>query len=611
MVSIDLKQAGRVIGQPVVVLEQQPLCDDHIRRLKTSADTENRSGIIKKLPDTCQMHISDGHTEGNKRKQNNQRESKCNHDSKLDCDKGHSEDRHVEMTRLKQDRHSDFRHKEEKNNSSHRSQVSRPETLKSTSKVDRNSKHEEQKGKNKDKDKERDRQRDKDGDKEKLRDKEISRERDKDKVRDRERNRERDKSIDVAREEDKYQDKVKSKLRDGDKFRDGEEPIEREKFREEDKSRERAKDEDKDMEKLKQKLRDRDKDGEKVRERDKSIDLDKDEDQDVERLKDKVRDKDKIRDKDKKRERDKFRERDKDQERVKDNHRENVRGRDKSIDVVKDGDEDVDRIKDKVKDKNRDREKTGGKEKSRKIDKDREKDRDKNRNRDKDENFEVGKEQNKDGKKDRERDKGKDRDRNRDRERDREKNKKHKTLPEGDGNRISFEEQTKAENSKLKQDEGRKSAELNDRQRTSSSSLQTTPNKDQRASGDSNMNQAANKRQASEMKMSEFPPFLLGGTSGSLKNFVIPKLKRDGKEGTDKDLRLKGKLIDGWTEPLVRLERVSLVKNLNKKTKPVIVVKRLSIEDVKRIIKETKNAHSSRSRHWASFDKSDRGRSHI
>uniref|UniRef100_M3ZSI3 Nipped-B protein n=1 Tax=Xiphophorus maculatus TaxID=8083 RepID=M3ZSI3_XIPMA len=608
MVSIDLKQAGRVIGQPVVVLEQQPLCDDHIRRLKTSADTENRPGIIKKLPDTCQMHISDGHTESNKQKQNNQRESKRNHDSKLDCDKGHSEDRHVEMTRLKQDRHSDFRHKEEKNNSSHRSQVSRPETLKSTSKVDRNSKHEEQKGKNKDKDKERDRQRDKDGDKEKLRDKEISRERDKDKVRDRERNRERDKSIDVAREEDKYQDKVKSKLRDGDKFRDGEEPIEREKFREEDKSRERAKDEDKDLEKLKQKLRDRDKDGEKVRERDKSIDLDKDEDQDVERVKDKVRDKDKIRDKEKKRERDKFRERDKDQERVKDNHRENVRGRDKSIDVVKDGDEDVDRIKDKVKDKNRDREKTGGKEKSREIDKDREKDRDKNRNRDKDENFEVGKEQNKDGKRDRERDKGKDRDRNRDRdrERDREKNKKHKTLPEGDGNRISFEEQTKAENSKLKQDEGRKSAELNDRQRTSSSSLQTTPNKDQRASGDSNMNQAANKRQACEMKMSEFPPFLLGGNSGSLKNFVIPKLKRDGKEGTDKDLRLKGKLIDGWTEPLVRLERVSLVKNLNKKTKPVIVVKRLSIEDVKRIIKETKNAHSSRSRHWASFDKSDR-----
>ncbi|XP_008422496.1 nipped-B-like protein B isoform X2 [Poecilia reticulata] len=612
MVSIDLKQAGRVIGQPVVVLEQQPLCEDHLRRLKTSADTENRPGIIKKLPDTSQMHISDGYTESNKQKQDNQLESKRNHDGKLDCDKGHSEDRHVEMTRLKEDRHSDFRHKEEKNNSSHRSQVSRPETLKSTSKVDRNSKHEEQKGRNKDKDKERDRQRDKDGDKEKLRDKEISRERDKDKVRDR--NRERDKSIDVAREEDKYQDKVKSKLRDRDKFRDGEEPIEREKFREEEKSRERAKDEDKDLEKLKQKFRDRDKDGEKVRERDKSIDPDKDEDQDVERVKDKVRDKDKIRDKEKKRERDKLRERDKDegkdQERVKDNHRENVRGRDKSIDVVKDGDKDVDRIKDKVKDKIRDREKPGGKEKSRDIDKDREKDRDRNRNRDKYENFEVGKEQNKDGKRDRERDKGKDRDRNRDRdrERDREKNKKHKTPPEGDGNRISFEEQIKAESSKLKQDEGRKSAELNDRQRTSSSGLQTTSNKDQRASGDSNMNQAANKRQASEMKMSEFPPFLLGGNSGSLKNFVIPKLKRDGKEGTDKDLRIKGKLIDGWSEPLVRLERVSLVKNLNKKTKPVIVVKRLSIEDVKRIIKETKNAHSSRSRHWASFDKSDRER---
>uniref|UniRef100_A0A3Q2QX81 Nipped-B protein n=1 Tax=Fundulus heteroclitus TaxID=8078 RepID=A0A3Q2QX81_FUNHE len=117
----------------------------------------------------------------------------------------------------------------------------------------------------------------------------------------------------------------------------------------------------------------------------------------------------------------------------------------------------------------------------------------------------------------------------------------------------------------------------------------------------------ANKRQGSEMKTTEFPSFLLGGNSGSLKNFVIPKLKRDGKDGAGKDL--KSKLLESWSEPLVRLERVSLVENLNRRTKPVVVVKRLSIEDIKRIIKETKNAHRSKSRHWSSFDNADRGRS--
>lgn len=600
MVSIDLKQAGRVIGQPVVVLEQQPLCKDHLRRLKTSADSESRPEIIKKLPDTSQIPGLEGLKESNKQREDNQCESKRNNDSKPDFDKGHSEDRRVETTRPKQDRHS------EKNNSSHRSQVTRAETPKSSSKVDCNLRHEEQKGRNKDKEKDRDRQRDK----EKLRDKEISRERDKTedkdhnrvKVRDREKNRERDKNIEVDKDEDKHQDRVKSKLRARDKCKDGEKPKEREK------SREIEKDEDKDQERLRGKLRDIDKNEEKVRERDKSIEVDKEDNQDAARVKDKVRDKDKIREKEKKRDRDKLRERDKDrkdQERVKDNLREKVKGRDKSINVVKDGDKDTDRVKEKFKDKMREREKAGGRDKFRERDKDREKDRDKDRNKDKNENLEMDREQKKDDKTDR--DKG----RNKDREKDRDKSKKQKTPPEGQDNRNSLEEQIKTDNPKLRPEEGRKSADLYDRQRTISSSLQTTPHKDQRTSGDSNVNQSANKRQGPEIKTSDFPSFLLGGNSGSLKNFVIPKLKREGKDGAEKDLRLKSKLIESWSEPLVRLERVSLAKNLNKRTKPVVVVKRLSIEDVKRIIKETKNAHSSRSRHWSSFDNSHRGRSHI
>uniref|UniRef100_A0A3Q1ETJ2 Nipped-B protein n=1 Tax=Acanthochromis polyacanthus TaxID=80966 RepID=A0A3Q1ETJ2_9TELE len=102
---------------------------------------------------------------------------------------------------------------------------------------------------------------------------------------------------------------------------------------------------------------------------------------------------------------------------------------------------------------------------------------------------------------------------------------------------------------------------------------------------------------------SEFPSYLLGGKSGSLKNFVIPKLKRDGKEP-----QLGSKMVEGWSEPRVRLERVSLVENLNKGAKPVVVVKKLSVDEVRRMIKESKNAHSSKSRNWSSLDRSGRGR---
>uniref|UniRef100_A0A3Q4MC51 Nipped-B protein n=1 Tax=Neolamprologus brichardi TaxID=32507 RepID=A0A3Q4MC51_NEOBR len=112
------------------------------------------------------------------------------------------------------------------------------------------------------------------------------------------------------------------------------------------------------------------------------------------------------------------------------------------------------------------------------------------------------------------------------------------------------------------------------------------------------------KRQSFEAKPSEFPSYLLGGKSGTLKNFVIPKLKRDGK---DKDP--PNKLVEGWSEPRVRLERVSLVDNLNKGAKPVVVVKKLSVDEVKKIIKESRNAHGSRSRNWSFCERTNK-RSH-
>uniref|UniRef100_A0A3Q3QRL1 Nipped-B protein n=1 Tax=Monopterus albus TaxID=43700 RepID=A0A3Q3QRL1_MONAL len=115
--------------------------------------------------------------------------------------------------------------------------------------------------------------------------------------------------------------------------------------------------------------------------------------------------------------------------------------------------------------------------------------------------------------------------------------------------------------------------------------------------------QAGSKLHSSEIKPSKLPSYLLGGKSGSLKNFVIPKLKQDGRE---KDLQLLSKFKDSCSQPLVRLERVSLVDSLNKKAKPIVVLRKLSIDEVKGIIRESRKAHSSRSRHLSFFDKPGR-----
>ncbi|XP_034752577.1 nipped-B-like protein isoform X2 [Etheostoma cragini] len=461
MVSIDLQQAGRMIGQPVVVLEAQKLCEDHLRQLKSKTDgkidnvVEKRPGIINQHAENPRKSGSDGQPETPKQKQESRRESKHRHDGKTISGKGHSVDRWPDAPRQKHDKHSDLRNKEEKNHNSHRLHVSQLETPKTLSKMERNSKHGE------------------------------------DKVRD------RDRAKDKDRERDKDRDK--------------------------DKDRERAK------------IRDKEKD------RDKDRDKEKDRDRDKDRDKEKDRDRDKDRDKEKDRDRDKDRDKDKDRERTKD----------------------------------RDKEK----------DRDRDKDRDKDRDRDRD----------------KDRDKDKDRERDKDKDRDKEREKKHKMLREN-CNRHSPDRHTKPDSPRVKQDGSRKSTDLNGRQRTDSSSLQNSQNKKERKSGDGNIScPAGNKTQSLETNLNEFPSYLMGGKSGSLKNFVIPKLKRDRK---DKDPQLPEQLIEGWGIPLVRLERVSLVDNLNKGAKPVVVLNKLSIDEVKRIIKESRHAPSSRSKNF--FDKSGR-----
>ncbi|KAM8961304.1 nipped-B-like protein isoform 2-T2 [Pelodytes ibericus] len=79
-----------------------------------------------------------------------------------------------------------------------------------------------------------------------------------------------------------------------------------------------------------------------------------------------------------------------------------------------------------------------------------------------------------------------------------------------------------------------------------------------------------------------FPSYLLGGSQGALKHFVIPKLKRD-KDGNvtqePKRSELKG-------ERKERDEKMGLVEDLNKGAKPVVVLQKLSLDEVQKLIKE-------------------------
>ncbi|KAM4576410.1 nipped-B-like protein A isoform 1-T2 [Odontesthes bonariensis] len=79
-----------------------------------------------------------------------------------------------------------------------------------------------------------------------------------------------------------------------------------------------------------------------------------------------------------------------------------------------------------------------------------------------------------------------------------------------------------------------------------------------------------------------FPAQLLGGHSGALKNFQIPKINRD-KDGSGST---EGQM---WGQPKVKLERLGLVKDFEKRPKPVVVLKKLSVDQIQRIIRHSKS----------------------
>ncbi|KFV03655.1 Nipped-B-like, partial [Tauraco erythrolophus] len=80
----------------------------------------------------------------------------------------------------------------------------------------------------------------------------------------------------------------------------------------------------------------------------------------------------------------------------------------------------------------------------------------------------------------------------------------------------------------------------------------------------------------------EFPSYLLGARSGSLKHFVIPKIKRD-KDG---NVTQESRKIEFRGEQKDKVEKIGLVEDLNKGAKPVVVLQKLSLDDVQKFIKD-------------------------
>uniref|UniRef100_A0A672MJM6 Nipped-B protein n=1 Tax=Sinocyclocheilus grahami TaxID=75366 RepID=A0A672MJM6_SINGR len=120
-------------------------------------------------------------------------------------------------------------------------------------------------------------------------------------------------------------------------------------------------------------------------------------------------------------------------------------------------------------------------------------------------------------------------------------------------------------------------------------------NKDEKRSGDKNRLDG-HRPPSSDSKTVEFPNYLLGGKSSALKNFVIPKLKRDKDGNVMQEMRR-----ELFSEPLVKLEKLDLVEDLNKGAKPVVVLKKLSIDEVQKLISNSRSKSSKSKLSYGKF----------
>lgn len=524
MVSIDLEKAGRLIRQPVVVLDSKAVCEDHQQHLKPDrkADrvaTDNRTESGKQHADNPKGAASDGPAESPRVSQEKQSESKRRQDGRMDNDKGHSENKWPDTAaQTKHNRHLD------KNHDGHHPHVSQTETAKSASKADSALRHGEDK----------------------------FRERNKD--------------------ADRHQNKDRDRIKDREVVKDRDRVVEKDRHKDKDRNEQKNTDKDRDKNKVVEKNRNRDKD----RERSKNLETDKELNRNVEMDKDRIRDKqvDKARERYKNTEIDKCR----DKKRDKELEKERERSKNTDVDKVKDRNTDKEIDKSRERNKNTDPEKDSDRTRDKEIDRDRNRDKDRNKDRDPDRN--------------RNKDKDRDKERSRDKDRDRDRERKLQACREN-SNRQSPDRHDRVDGSAGKQERSRKPADGQTRPRTENPGGEGSHGRDYGTSCPA---------RSKEPKPVEFPAYLLGGKSGSLKNFVIPKLSRDGREP-----QLPSKLKGGWVEPLVRLERVSLVESLKNKASPTVKLHRLSVDEVRRIIREGREAQRSRSRKWSNSNKPERG----
>uniref|UniRef100_A0A8C1QIH4 Nipped-B protein n=1 Tax=Cyprinus carpio TaxID=7962 RepID=A0A8C1QIH4_CYPCA len=344
--------------------------------------------------------------------------------------------------------------------------------------------------------------------------------------------------------------------------------------------------------------KDRDSEGSKVRrpdtskssrvENNREVDRDQErekegENWDKEREKDRDKVRDKVRDKEQEKDRDKMWEKDQDKVQEKDRDKERVKNRDKERvkDRAKEREKDQDKERERVRDKDRDR------------DTEKEQDNERERVRDKDRDRDTEKEQDNERERDKERERVRDKDRNRDRDQEK---KRHKESTES-REKQSPEQRPRPNSPRLKQ-EPRSGAESKTKpERT----VHKTPNnKDEKRSGDKNRLDG-HKPPSLDSKTAEFPNYLLGGKSSALKNFVIPKLKRDKDSNVMQEMRR-----ELFSEPLVKLEKLDLVEDLNKGAKPIVVLKKLSIDEVQKLISNSRSKSSkSKSSYGKSFGKID------
>ncbi|KAK6494364.1 nipped-B-like protein [Huso huso] len=168
----------------------------------------------------------------------------------------------------------------------------------------------------------------------------------------------------------------------------------------------------------------------------------------------------------------------------------------------------------------------------------------------------------------------------RDRERDRDREKKHR--PE------SGESRERPDSPRVKQEPR---GDSSSKSRPDRPGFKSPSSKEERRSDGSKNRPDGHKQQQQPDSKPDFPSYLLGGKSGALKNFVIPKIKRDKDGNVTQDL----KRTQTREENKVKVEKMSLVEDLNKGSKPVVVLQKLTFDEVQKFIKEKedRNARSS------------------